>query len=112
MSGIASIYATFASDEEARRIGRVLVEERLAACVNILGQCHSIYRWQGRIEEASEVAAIFKVAADQAELALKRIAELHSYDVPAAVIWPIADALGDYARWVAAEVPDKASGTL
>jgi periplasmic divalent cation tolerance protein len=103
MSGIASIYGTFASEEEARRIGRALVDERLAACVNILGPCHSIYRWQGRIEEAGEVAAIFKVAADQAEPALKRIAELHSYDVPAAVIWPIERSLPAYAAWVVEE---------
>ena len=103
MSGIASIYATFSSDEEARRIGRALVEERLAACINILGPCHSIYRWQGRIEEAQEVAAIFKVAAGQAELALKRIAELHSYGVPAAVIWPIERSLPAYAKWVVEE---------
>jgi periplasmic divalent cation tolerance protein len=103
VSGIASIYATFASEEEARRIGRVLVEERLAACVNILGQCHSIYRWQGRIEEAQEVAAIFKVAAGQAELALKRIAELHSYDVPAVAVWPIERSLPAYAEWVVNE---------
>ena len=103
MSSIASIYATFSSDEEARRIGRALVEERLAACANILGPCHSIYRWQGRIEEAGEVAAIFKVAAVQAEPALKRIAELHSYDVPAAVVWPIAEANLDYRYWVLSE---------
>ncbi len=55
MSGIASVYATFASDEEARRVGRALIEERLAACVNILGPCHSIYRWQGKVEEAARL---------------------------------------------------------
>ena len=103
MSGIASIYATFASEEEARRIGHALVEERLAACINILGPCHSIFRWQGEIEEAQEVAAIFKVAAGQAELALQRIAELHSYDVPAAVMWPIERSLPAYAAWIVAE---------
>jgi periplasmic divalent cation tolerance protein len=100
VTAIASVYATFASDEEACRIGRALVEERLAACVNILGPCHSIYRWQGRIEEATEVVAIFKVAAGQAELAVKRIGELHSYDVPAAVVWPIEQASEKYRRWV------------
>lgn len=100
MSGIASIYATFSSDEEARRIGRALVEERLAACANILGRCHSVYRWRGAIEETQEVAAIFKVAAGRAELALKRIAELHSYDVPAAVIWPIERSLPAYTDWI------------
>jgi periplasmic divalent cation tolerance protein len=100
MSGIVSVYAIFADDEEARRIGRLLIEERLAACVNILGPCHSIYRWQGKVEEAAEVAAIFKVTAGGAEILIRRIGELHSYDVPAAVVWPIADAPESYRRWV------------
>ncbi|HEV2079178.1 MAG TPA: divalent-cation tolerance protein CutA [Allosphingosinicella sp.] len=103
MSGIVSVYSTFGSDEEARRIGRQVVEERLAACVNILGPCHSIYRWQGQIEEAGEVAAIFKTAAGKAEALVARIAELHSYDVPAAVVWPIADASQAYTAWVTEE---------
>ena len=100
MSDIVSVYATFGSEEEARRIGRTLVEERLAACANILGACHSIYRWQGKIEEAEEVAAIFKVTAGGADPLVRRIGELHSYDLPAAVVWPIAEAPDDYRRWV------------
>jgi periplasmic divalent cation tolerance protein len=100
MSPIATVYAVFGSDEEARRIGRACVEERLAACVNILGEVHSIYRWQGRIEEAGEVAALFKATAEGAERLIAQIAELHSYDVPAAVAWPIAEAGAAYAQWV------------
>ena len=100
MSGIASVYATFPNEEEARRIGRRLVEERIAACVNILGPCHSIYRWQGKVEESQEVAAIFKVAAGQAGILVRRISELHSYDVPAAAVWPIAETSEDYRLWV------------
>lgn len=103
MTDIASVYATFGSDEEARRIARLVVEEGLAACANILAPCRSIYRWQGRIEEADEVPVIFKAAARGASRLTARIAELHSYDVPAAVVWPIADALPAYAGWVAAE---------
>ena len=57
---IVSVYAVFANAEEAERIGRTVVEERLAACVNMLGPIRSIYRWKGRIETADEVAAIFK----------------------------------------------------
>ncbi len=100
---IVSVYSTFASEEEARRIGRACVEERLAACVNLLGPIHSIYRWEGEIEEAGEAAALFKTRADHAEALIARIAELHSYEVPAAVVWPVADALGDYADWVREE---------
>ena len=102
--GIVSVYAVFANEEEARRIARAVVEERLAACANLLGPCQSIYRWQGKIEEAGEVAAIFKTRADAAARLVARIAELHSYEVPAIVVWPIADASGDYARWVEEEV--------
>jgi len=103
VTDIVTVYAVFAGRDEAERIARIVVEERLAACANILGACRSIYRWQGKIEEADEVPALFKTRADAAERLIARIAELHSYDVPAAVVWPIADALGDYARWVKAE---------
>lgn len=103
MNGIVTVYAVFASMEEAERIGRTMIEQRLAACVNILGACRSIYRWQGRVEEASEVAALFKTAADRASALIDAIAGLHSYDVPAAVVWPIADAYPAYAKWVIEE---------
>ncbi len=100
MSDVASVYATFATEEEARRIGRQLVEERLAACVNILGPCHSIYRWQGEIEEAEEIAAIFKTGSQGTELLIRRLQELHSYDVPAATVWPIERSSESYRQWV------------
>jgi periplasmic divalent cation tolerance protein len=61
---VISIYAIFANAEEAERIGRAVVEDRLAACVNILGPVRSIYRWKGEIESADEVAAIFKTTDD------------------------------------------------
>ncbi|HYD36895.1 MAG TPA: divalent-cation tolerance protein CutA [Allosphingosinicella sp.] len=103
MSEIVTVYATFGSDEEARRLARVLVEERLAACANILGDCHSIYRWQGEIEESAEVAALFKTRADLAETLIARLAGLHSYEVPAVVVWPIGDAFDAYREWVTSE---------
>ena len=102
-AAIVSVYATFASDEEARRIGCLVVEERLAACVNIIGRCASIYRWQGKIEEAEEVAALFKTAASRAEALVARIGELHSYDAPAVMVWPIAETLPAYRDWVRTE---------
>ncbi len=103
MTDIVSVYATFSGDEEARRIARAVVEEGLAACANILAPCRSIYRWQGRIEDAQETAMILKTTAATAPKLLARIAELHSYDVPAAVVWPIAAALDAYRQWVIAE---------
>jgi periplasmic divalent cation tolerance protein len=103
MTGIVTVYATFADAGEAERIARIVVEERLAACANILGPCRSIYRWQSEVEEAEEAAALFKARADKAQALIARIAQLHSYDVAAAVVWPISDALPAYAAWVKAE---------
>ena len=97
---IVSIYAIFADADQARNIARQVIEERLAACANILAPCHSIYRWQGAVEEADEVPAIFKARADKADALIARIAELHSYDVPAITLWPIDKALPAYAQWV------------
>ena len=98
---IATVYAVFADANEAERIAGTVVEERLAACANILAPCRSIYRWQGKVERAEEVPALFKTA--QTEALIARIAELHSYDVPAAVAWPIEAAHSAYMDWVKAE---------
>lgn len=103
MSAIVSVYAVFGSADEARRIARLLVEERLAACANILAPCRSIYHWQGKVEEAEEVPALFKTTAESSQALLARIVELHSYDVPAAVVWPIEASLPAYEQWVASE---------
>ena len=104
MSAIASVYATFATPEDAERIGLIVVEERLAACVNILGGCRSIYRWHGAIETADEVAAIFKTSAARAGPLADRIAALHDYAVPAIAIWPILGAYPAYEAWVIDQV--------
>jgi periplasmic divalent cation tolerance protein len=100
VTGIVTVYATFADAAEADRIALQLVEERLAACANILGASRAIYRWQGKVERADEVAALFKTTSGQAALLIRRLAELHSYDTPAAVVWPIADVPESYRKWV------------
>ena len=100
MTSIVTVYTTFPNEEEARRIGRQLVEERLAACINILGPCRSIYRWQGEVEEADEVPAILKTTGGVANRLISRIAELHSYDVPAISLWPIERLHAAFGDWV------------
>ncbi|HKP35067.1 MAG TPA: divalent-cation tolerance protein CutA [Sphingomicrobium sp.] len=97
---VISVYAVFADADEAERIGRIVVEERLAACVNILGPLRSIYRWQGKLETADEVAAIFKTSHARADALITRIAGLHSYDVPCVATWPIDKLFAPYADWV------------
>lgn len=95
---IATVYAVFADEAEAERIAAHVVEERLAACANILAPCRSIYRWEGAVERAREVPVLFKTA--KADALIARIAELHSYDVPAAVAWAVSAAHPPFAEWV------------
>ena len=97
---IVSVYAVFADAAEAERIGRQLVEERLAACINILGPCRSIYRWRGAIETANEAPAILKTTAEVADALIARLTYLHSYDTPCIAVWPIDKLPLDYAEWV------------
>ena len=97
---VVSVYAVFADLNEAERIGRLVVEERLAACINILGPIRSIYRWRGAVETAEEVGAVFKTTHEQADALITRVAGLHSYDVPCIATWPIDKILGSYAEWV------------
>lgn len=97
---VVSVYVIFANPEEAERIGRVVVEERLAACVNVLGPCRSIYRWRGAVETADETPAILKTTVEAADALISRVAGLHSYDVPCIAVWPIDKLLLSYAEWV------------
>ena len=103
------VYMTAASVSEAETIGKILVEERLAACVNMVPGMRSIYRWQGNIESAEEVVLIAKTRQDLTHALLDRVTALHSYDVPCAVVLPVIDGLPDFLRWIDAEtLPPKA----
>lgn len=104
---VISVYATFPNADEAERIGRTVVEEQLAACLNILGPVRSVYRWEGKVESADEVAVIFKTTEQAADALMARIAALHSYDVPCVVTWPIDKILGSYADWVGQSVANR-----
>ncbi|HEY5634674.1 MAG TPA: divalent-cation tolerance protein CutA [Burkholderiaceae bacterium] len=92
-----------APDEQtALRIARALVEEGLAACVNVLPPCHSIYRWQGEVEQAQEFALLAKTVAAKAAQLGARLAELHPYEVPEAIAVPVTSGLQAYLDWVVA----------
>ena len=101
---IVTVTALFGSEEEARTIARTVVEERFAACANIGGAVHSIYHWQGAIEEAGEVAASFKTTSAMAGALIARIAELHSYEVPCVYSSPVGEVAAAYAEWIEANV--------
>src|SRR5215469_1438485 len=76
------VYVTASNAGEARRIGRTLVEERLAACANITAPVTSIYWWEGKVEEASEAVLILKTTEARLEALVSRVKALHSYDCP------------------------------
>ena len=101
------IYLTAGSREEALKIARALVDEKLVACANILGEGTSVYRWQGKREEAAEAFVIAKTRKDLAEKVLARIQDLHSYDVPCAVAYDMAAGLPSYLAWIDAETASK-----
>lgn len=102
MSELALLYATFASVEEAERIAGTVLAEQLAACVNVLSPCTSLYRWHGAVERNTEVPALFKTRPMLARRLRGRIAELHGYDLPVIEEWPVS--AGDaVAEWIARE---------
>jgi periplasmic divalent cation tolerance protein len=99
MSAVALVYAVFASAEEAERIVRSVVGEKLAACANIFGPCTSVYVWDGALQCESEVPALFKTTPGMSDALVARIVALHSYDVPAVLVCA-AGAYPPFAAWV------------
>jgi len=98
------VLTTAASEEEARRIARALVDRRIAACVNIVPQIASIYRWQAKVEEASEWLLIVKTTAAHFGSVRQAISELHSYDLPECICLAIEDGSPAYLQWIADSV--------
>jgi periplasmic divalent cation tolerance protein len=103
MSEFVSVYITAPSSELGEIIGRTLVEERLAACINIVAGMRSIYRWEGKVEAANEVVLIAKSRATHFKKIEKRVKELHPYDCPCIVAWPIVAGHQPYLDWLARE---------
>ncbi len=95
----STVYITAGSREEARKIGRTLVEERLAACVNIF-PIHSIYWWEG-LREEDEFALIVKTRRDRLESLEQRVKEIHSYETPCIVSFAIEGGSQDFFDWLA-----------
>jgi periplasmic divalent cation tolerance protein len=97
-------FSTFPDADTAARVARALVEERLAACVNLVPTVRSIYRWQGQISDDAETLAVIKTTAERYPALAAKIAELHPYQVPEIIALPLADGHPPYLAWLAEQV--------
>ena len=103
MTDFIQVVTTTEHREDAERIARTLVEERLAACVQVSGPITSTYRWQGKIETAEEWQCCAKTRRDLYEKVEQAIRRLHPYEVPEIVAMPILAGSADYLKWLAEE---------
>ena len=94
------VFITASDEEEASKIARALVEERLAGCVDIIKDIRSIYSWQGKIEDEKEVFMVVKTQKTLFDSLIKRVKELHSYTVPEIIALPIIQGSEDYLKWL------------
>jgi periplasmic divalent cation tolerance protein len=86
--------------EEAEKISKALVEEKLVACANILGGIKSIFWWEGKVERSPEVAVTMKTVRNNFDKVAARVRELHSYQVPEIIALPIVEGSKDYLQWI------------
>src|ERR671919_632341 len=100
MERVVFVYTTYPSIVEAETAGRALVEERLAACVNILPGMVSHYRWEGGVERGEEVVMLIKTRAALAEAVRAAVKAKHSYDTPAILVLPIESVDHTYLGWI------------
>lgn len=102
MSGeaIRLVYCTTDTPTTAREMSRVLLEERRIACANLLPGMHSLYRWQGVVEEAEETVLILKTTETQLDSLIPRVVELHPYDCPAVLVLPVESGNEAYFTWL------------
>lgn len=96
----AVVFVTASSADEATQIGRALVDERLAACANVVPAVASTYWWQGKVEEAGEALIILKTRQDLVARLTDRVKTLHTYTVPEVIAVPILGGNPDYLRWI------------
>lgn len=103
MTDCIVVFVTAGSESEAETLARVLVEERLAACVNIVGPMRSIYRWEGKLIDDQEWLLVIKTQAERFSAVETRVKALHSYQVPEVIALPILAGAEDYLRWLRSE---------
>lgn len=99
----ALVYITTSSLEEAEKIGKTLVEERLAACVNIIPEIHSFYWWEGKLCRDKEAVLLAKTTWEKKEELIKRVKEIHSYTLPGIIVLPVEGGLKEFLQYLKEE---------
>lgn len=107
MTDAIVVLVTASSEEEGVRIARTVVEEKLAACVNVMPGVRTFYRWKGEMNEAAEWLLVAKTRRDLFDDLEKRVLELHSYAVPEVIALEIEESAVPYLDWIAAETKAK-----
>ncbi|HEQ79259.1 MAG TPA: divalent-cation tolerance protein CutA [Euryarchaeota archaeon] len=97
---VRMVFSTFPDAETAEKIGRLLVEEGLAACVTVTGQCRSIYKWKNEVQDHKEVLAIIKTHNDRLEEMLEKLHQHHPYDVPESLVVKAGCGFEKYYQWI------------
>jgi periplasmic divalent cation tolerance protein len=103
MTDALLVFTTLPSADKAAELAKTLVEERLAACANLLPAIRSIYRWQGKLQDENEVLVLLKTRAEHLERLKLRILELHPYEVPEVLAVPVEAGYQPYLDWLAGE---------
>src|SRR5262245_63742152 len=103
LTDVVLILTTVPAAARAETIARSLVDERLAACVNVLSTMTSFYRWQGKIEQEEERQIVIKTTTDRVAAVKTRLSELHAYEVPEFLVLPVSDGSTGYLDWVRRE---------
>ena len=98
------LLSTFPSADKAAEVARILVEERLAACVNLVSGIRSIYRWQGAVSDDSEALAVIKTTPERYEALAARLLSLHPYEVPELIALPVLAGHAPYLGWLGDQV--------
>lgn len=99
-SSFVIVLSTFPADQDPMPLASTLVDERLAACVNVLPAMRSIYRWEGKVEQAAEHQLIIKTRADRVDAVTARLTSLHPYDVPEVLVLSVAGGADSYLQWI------------
>lgn len=104
---VRAILLTAPDADTAERVGRMLVEERLAACANVVPGIASVFRWEGAVQREEEVLVIVKTTQERVERVRTRVVELHPYELPEVLVLPVLGGHDPYLDWVRGEVEEQ-----